>query len=229
MRKEKDNLQTAIAIVKFARSNDAARYNLNCYSVEETRVVATDGHRLAWQTFPEAVIEAGLIKPGLIDDKGDPAPEGHQFPDVTGVIPQAFKVTFHITGNKDGDWIKALKALSKTSDKPYGTIEANGDGKVWVRFKNEFIKASIELTGKIGPAYTFCVGVNLVYLYEALDACRRSDGRGNWCARVSLFDENSPIRIDNKTSGFYSLTMPLRVSDRDKDGFVTVRELKQAA
>ena len=222
MRKSKPILNSrewAMEIVSFARSKDATRYNLAGYNVEPNRIVATDGARLAWQEFGPIVPDSYH---GLIDGEGNPA--AGEFPDYKAVLPGSPNVVFHVS--PDGDWLPALKTIARLHKQPFGELAYDGEN-LTVSLKTTFPNVALKLTIPVaaGDPKPFKLGINLGYLYDAIDGAKRSDGRGQWYARVSIVDHVSPVQIDN-TNGFYSITMPCRCDG----GFVsTAEQPKQAA
>jgi hypothetical protein len=213
MRKSKpilNNREWAMEIVSFARTKDETRYNLAGYNLELNRVVATDGVRLAWQEFRPIVPDSYH---GLIDEQGNPA-DG-EFPDYKAVLLSEFNVVFHVSS--DGDWLAALKAIACLAQQPIGELAYDG-ARLTVSLKLTWpnVKAKLNIPVAAGDPRPFKLGINLMWLWEAIDGAKRSDGRRRWYARVSIVDHILPLQIDN-TNGYFSITMPCRCDD----GFVT--------
>jgi DNA polymerase III sliding clamp (beta) subunit (PCNA family) len=204
MRKTKvtpNSRQAAIEIVSFARGDDETRAGLANYQFEADRIVACDGHRLAWQTCNPAVENPYV---GLVDENGG-AVDG-EFPDYKPYLPGQPTMVFDVCS--DGDWLPALKTIARLSKRPFGELAYDGV-KLTASLKTCWPDASASLTIPLaaGELKPFKLGINLLFLWEALDAARRSDTRGKWYARVAIVDHVTPIVIDT-TSGFYSITMP---------------------
>jgi DNA polymerase III sliding clamp (beta) subunit (PCNA family) len=191
-------------IVSFARSKDATRYNLAGCQLEPSRIVATDGHRLAWQEFTTGEgSEHGI----LVNDAF--APIDGEFPDYKAVLPGSPNIVFHVS--TDGDWLPALKAMARLSEQPWGSLECGGDRKILARLETQSpdIKCALRIELAGGDPKPFKLGINLAFVHQALEAAKRSDGRGRWYARIAIVDHLTAVTIDN-TNGFYSITMPCR-------------------
>jgi hypothetical protein len=208
MRKSKATLNSrewAMEIVSFARSKDATRYNLAGYNLEPNRVVATDGARLAWQEYGPIMPDAK----GLIDDQGKPL-DG-EFPDYKAVLPGSPNIVFHVS--QDGDWLPALKTISRLDKRPFGELAYDGHN-LTVSLKTTFpdVTAKLNIPVAAGDPKPFKLGINLAWLWDAIYGARRSDGRGRWYVRVSIVDHLTAVQIDN-TNGYFSITMPCRCDD----------------
>jgi hypothetical protein len=204
----------AMEIVDFARAADGSKHHY--YSWEADRIVATDGHRLAWQSYSPTQPEAA----GVIDKTGAPVPDA-QFPDYKAVLPGTPNIEFAL--KLDASQFAALKLLSRLDD---GSYKAHGalsfDGKqMTVTYLGPVgdMTASLRLT-YMGKPKPFRVGLTLRYLWEALDACRRS---GNIFADVAIVDHNTAIAI--AAGDFYSITMPKQLDN----AFTTTTTAQTAA
>jgi hypothetical protein len=186
----------AMEIVSFARSDDATRYNLAGFNLKLNRMVATDGCRLAWQEYGPAMPDSYH---GLIDEHGNAA-EG-EFPDYKAVLPSSPNIVFHVSS--DGDWLSALETIARLHKQPLGELAHDGE-QLTASFKSTSPEVMAKLTILVaaGDPKPFKLGINLAWLWDAIDGARRSDGRGRWYARVSIVDQISPVRIDN-TNGYY--------------------------
>jgi DNA polymerase III sliding clamp (beta) subunit (PCNA family) len=160
---------------------------------------------------------------GLIDAAGNPI-EG-EFPDYKAVLPTPQpNVVFHVSN--DGDWLPALKVIARLQKRPFGELAYEGDHlALSLESTSPAVAAKLIIPVAAGDPKPFKLGINLAWLWEAIDATKRSDGRGRWYARIAIVDHITPVIIDN-TNGFYSITMPCRCDG----GFVTkADESKQAA
>ena len=83
------------------------------------------------------------------------------------------------------------------------------DIPLWLVVPNELRGVTAKLTIPVvaGEPKPFKLGINLMWLWEANDGAKRSDGRGRWYARVSIVDHISPVQLDH-TNGCFSITMP---------------------
>jgi hypothetical protein len=199
----------AMGIVDFARAADGGRHlysGLTCYGWEAGRIVATDGHRLAWQTY-------NLVQPeatGVIDKTGALVPDA-QFPDYKAVLPGTPNIEFSL--DLTAGQFAALRLLSRLDDhdhKAHGALSFDGE-QMAVTYLGPVgdMTASLRLT-YMGEPKPFRVGISLRYLWEALDACRRSCG--NYAhANVAIVDHNTAIAI--RVGGFYSITTPKHLDD----------------
>ena len=210
--------QWAIGIVSFARSKDETRYyNLAGFNLEPDdtleadgvrrrgRIVATDGHRLAWQGYPPFPPDG---KRGLIDEHFNPL-EG-EFPDYKCCLPGKPKIAFYVCrGNQD--WLPALKTIARIIERPFGTLECDGEHvSVKLESHSPTMKVSLAIPINGGNPKPFKIGINLWFLFEAINAAVKSNGVGTWFVRVSIVDELTAIAIDNDATSFYSITMPCR-------------------
>jgi DNA polymerase III sliding clamp (beta) subunit (PCNA family) len=205
--------QWAMAIVAFARSKDETRYNLRGFNLEpdgefaadgfrrKGRLVATDGCRLAWQEYAPCPPDGTK---GLIDEHGQPL--AGEFPDYKTLLPGPPNIVFQVSS--DGDWLAALKTIAHLNKRPFGELAYDGERLiVSLKLASPNVMATLMIPLAAGEPKPFKLGIHLAWLWDAIDAARRSDGRGRWYVRVSLVDHMSPIQIDNE-HGFYSITMP---------------------
>lgn len=193
-------------IVGFARSEDETRPNLAGWNDEPKRVVASDGYRLAWQQcWNEPRTETVLLEADGV------TPFNGAFPDYTQIIhdleSKPAPVRFHL--DTRGDWMSTLKRLARLGEKPLVVLDCNGKGLLTVTLKEPLLEASLKIVSGGEPA-AFRIGVNALYLWEALNAVKASRLGTGFYARISIYDDNLPIQIDND-NGFYSLTMPVRI------------------
>jgi hypothetical protein len=204
------DLTWAMGIVDFARYKDETRLpahnKIVGFKIEPTRVVAVDGVRLAWQetSFPTAEAMCGRY-----DDKAVCIDHLGEFVDYQSLITQDEPIVkFALADEKD--WLAALKRIARLHKEPYGTLESGNNEDVIVTLitRSPLIKAMLNIPCALRPPKSFEIGVNLMYLWEALDAAYRSDDRSY--PKISIYSDKDPIKIETD-SGFMCLTMPARV------------------
>jgi DNA polymerase III sliding clamp (beta) subunit (PCNA family) len=194
----------AMKIVDFAQCKDRKRDKIVGFKVEPNRVVATDNHRIALQEVSELIPEATC---GRYDEKCVSIDNMGKFADIKAVLPKGKPaITFTLQGK--GDWLTALNGIAKMHRQPYGTLESDGE-KVIVTLStmSPSMEAKLEIPCELDPLKPFKIGIDLMYLWEALDAAYRSDIRSR--PGISIYAVDAAIKI-NTDYGFMCLTMPTR-------------------
>ena len=191
-------------IVDFARNPE--RPHLLAWHDEPDRVVATDGHRLAWQqAWLEPREGTALVdEDGKLVEGAGEFPAYEQFVRAADAVPAA---RFHLDAR--GDWMPRLKKLVALGERAFVVWTCDGKGRMTITLIEPRLSATMDIPVGAGDPAAFRIGINARYLWDVLNAANRS-GERRLFARVSIYDAVCPIHIDND-NGFYSLTMPTRL------------------
>ena len=223
-------LTEALGRVGFAVSKEESRFALQAFYLEtvaegRSRVVATDGHRMAWADLachgpdepvllPNDWIKVrglGLAGAGELRLSKTHCAYRQGGVEVTGRLLEGTFPDYRRVTVKDHPfwaeaeakaWVEALKWAGPMSAKGAVKMRANGDGVAIVARdpdKGECVeRLEAEVTGE------WAVGVNAPYLAEAIQALAPAER-----VRIRVTDETTQLGIEAETG--QSVLMPVRI------------------
>jgi len=221
-------LVEAIGRVGYAVSKEQSRFALQAFYLESagdgswSRLVGTDGHRMAWADLPCAGPESpvlvhqgwvkvprlGLAGPGTLRLSESHAAYRQGGVEVTGRLVEGTFPDYQRVISRDHphwaeatakDWISALKWGGSMSGKGVVEVRSNGDGLAVLARDPDRGESREQIEAQTEGEWS--VRLNAAYLVEAIGALAPVER-----VRIRVTDENTQVGIEAETG--QSILMP---------------------